>query len=190
MKIAILGWGSLFWKHDIDFNKNRTKWFFDGPVLPLQFSRVSKTDDDALTLVIDPIYGDLAKVAFSLSKRKTVEEAITDLAKREGCSHRHIGRWPRGKFFSEEEIKNWAESKQIDHVIWTGLKSNFRRETGNKFSKPNIIRYLDQLSDPKKAEAYRYAMLSPKFLDDSVNSTKNIILTHLKDFKDGSQTNY
>ena len=49
MKIAILGWGSLIW------NQNglpvKGQWKKNGPVLPIEFSRVSR--DGRLTLVID-----------------------------------------------------------------------------------------------------------------------------------------
>ena len=53
MKIAVLGWGSLIW------NKGKlrltTNWTDGGPVLPIEFSRIS--DDGRLTLVIDERHG-------------------------------------------------------------------------------------------------------------------------------------
>ena len=50
MKIGILVWGSLYWDPR---NLNTTgEWFFDGPILPIEFSRIS--GGNRLTLVITP----------------------------------------------------------------------------------------------------------------------------------------
>jgi hypothetical protein len=53
MRIAILGWGSLIWKpNGLPMSGD---WKRGGPVLPIEFSRVSS--DGRLTLVIDEQYG-------------------------------------------------------------------------------------------------------------------------------------
>lgn len=53
MKIAILGWGSLIWdKRNL---RLAGEWQVGGPVLPIEFSRVSGYG--RLTLVIDPLHG-------------------------------------------------------------------------------------------------------------------------------------
>jgi len=57
MTIAILGWGSLLWDKNHDFDNQHESWKFDGPLLPLEFSRISKSRDNALTLVIDELNG-------------------------------------------------------------------------------------------------------------------------------------
>ena len=50
MKIAILGWGSLLWQpKDLQFDKE-IGWSKNGPMLPIEFARISK--DGRLTLVI------------------------------------------------------------------------------------------------------------------------------------------
>ena len=50
MKIAILGWGSLIWQpKDLKFDAN-IGWKEKGPILPIEFARISK--DGRLTLVI------------------------------------------------------------------------------------------------------------------------------------------
>ena len=63
MKIAILGWGSLLWDNQPEFDRWHESWQYDGPRLKLEFSRVSKSRLRALTLVIDEIYGTPAVVA-------------------------------------------------------------------------------------------------------------------------------
>jgi cation transport regulator ChaC len=91
MKVAVLGWGSLLWDCRPEFDEQCGTWQFDGPVLPLEFSRVSQGRDDALTLVIDEQYGQQCKIAYRLSKRKLHEDAIADLRCREGTTLRSIG---------------------------------------------------------------------------------------------------
>jgi len=92
MKIAMLEWGSLLWdKSHRKFDRHHGTWKFDGPTLKLEFSRKSASRLNALTLVIDAIHGKECKVAYALSKRRTLERAITDLEAREGTNRRNIG---------------------------------------------------------------------------------------------------
>lgn len=39
VKIALLGWGSLLWDKRPEFDEYHEPWQFDGPELPLEFSR-------------------------------------------------------------------------------------------------------------------------------------------------------
>lgn len=52
-KIAILGWGSLIWDERPEFDSHHEEWTSGGPVLQLEFSRISESRKGALTLVID-----------------------------------------------------------------------------------------------------------------------------------------
>src|SRR5690348_12261181 len=91
-KIAILAWGSLIWDDGWpQFDKQRGEWLKDGPVLPLEFSRISASRDKALTLVIDPDNGSDCKVMYAISKRKNPDDAIADLRDREGTIMDHMG---------------------------------------------------------------------------------------------------
>jgi len=42
MRIAILGSGSLPWEGGLDFDRWHGPWEYDGPILKLEFSRVSE----------------------------------------------------------------------------------------------------------------------------------------------------
>jgi len=64
VKIAVLGWGSLLWDTESikgkEFEKHLERcsgldslWCEGGPTLRLEFSRVSKSRNGALTLVLD-----------------------------------------------------------------------------------------------------------------------------------------
>lgn len=176
MKIAILGWGSLLWDCRPEFDEQCGPWQFNGPVLPLEFSRVSKGRDEALTLVIDEQYGQPCQVAYALSKRKHPEDAIADLRCREGTTVGNIG-----DYFSDgpnkqarspnafSAIAAWAALNSLDVVVWTGLESNFtdknRLEAGLPFSVENAIRHLQALSPAARAKAAEYVWRAPDLID-------------------------
>ncbi len=69
----------------------RGPWQYDGPNLKIEFSRVSERRLGALTLVLDAEYGSSTTVAWCLSKRETLEDAICDLRCREGTTIERIG---------------------------------------------------------------------------------------------------
>src|SRR5579885_2650065 len=87
---AILGWGSLLWEGGAEFDKWHGDWRFDGPKVPLEFSRISDSRLGALTLVLDAEHGAQVPVAWCVSKRKYAEDVVADLRCREGCSIRDI----------------------------------------------------------------------------------------------------
>ena len=63
----------------------------DGPMLPIEFARVSS--GDRLTLVlVDTV--PLQPTLWALSRKATLGETVSDLAKREGTNDSNIGRWP------------------------------------------------------------------------------------------------
>ena len=78
-RTAILGWGSLIWEPGPEFQKRICQSENDGPVLPIELSRISTTRKGALTLVIDPDNGTLVRTKYVLSNRKSPEDAACDL---------------------------------------------------------------------------------------------------------------
>lgn len=79
MRIVLLGWGSLLWSPDgLPVTGD---WQQGGPVLPIEFSRISS--DGRLTLVIDEANGTEIVTHYTLSSRTNVKDAIEDLRKRE-----------------------------------------------------------------------------------------------------------
>jgi len=175
MKIAILGWGSLIWDNQPkfeNFNNQVDQWQNDGPALKLEFSRISSSRGDALTLVVDEENGELCKVQYAMSKRKNPEDAICDLRNREGTIKRLIGYYfiddrQKGEPDIPESIKKWASEKEMDVVIWTGLKSNFKDKSKLKrqFSIPNAITHIQSLSAENKAKAFEYVYRAPGSID-------------------------
>lgn len=170
-KIAILGWGSLLWdKTHREFDKHHGAWKFDGPVLKLEFSRKSGKRLNALTLVIDPIRGEECKVAYALSKRRTVEKALADLQAREGTRRRHIGcvfrdvsRRQGRDADSVDVILQWAQDASLDVVLWTDLPGDFDNVPKNDFVKA-AVDHVQRLPAEAKALAAEYVWRAPEFI--------------------------
>lgn len=165
MKIAILGWGSLLWDYDSNFDQQHSAWDLDGPTLPLEFSRKSDSRRGALTLVIDRVNGSPCRVAYCFSKRQELADAIADLRCREGTLIDRIGfilpdHCSHGRDAAAcDAITKWASERQVDSVIWTDLSSNF-----SKFSVQKAITYIQSLDACGKAKAAEYIWRAPSFI--------------------------
>jgi hypothetical protein len=177
VSIAILGWGSLLWEGGLEFDRWHDPWEFDGPTLKLEFSRISEKRLKALTLVIDPEHGAESVVAWCLSKRETLADAICDLRVREGTTLNNIGRVaitpgvaPLNCGVSEGAIAAWAGTKQIDSVIWTALKSNFPEKTSQPFSVAAVLSHVKGLTPEGKVKAAEYIWRAPEFVKTPVRT--------------------
>jgi len=162
---AILGWGSLLWdrSRNREFDSYHHPWLQEGPVLKLEFSRISRSRAGALTLVIDPLSGSPCQVRYALSKRLSPKDAVCDLRTREDTTMENIG-WmfaERGEFHSKhpelkDEISAWARARRYDAVIWTDLESNYERTLGRPFSAADAVAYLRALPPMGTAKAIEY----------------------------------
>lgn len=177
-KIAILGWGSLIWDERPEFDDKHGEWKDGGPELPLEFSRISQTRLDALTLVIDSINGQACAVQYALSTRTDPDDAIADLRCREGTTMKRMG-----FYFAEggrtcdpplpNSIPPWAKANSCDVVVWTGLPSNFESELNKRgldkakatFSVENAIAHIQNLGPEAKAKAAEYVWRAPAYVD-------------------------
>lgn len=165
MRIAILGWGSLIW--DPRQLPREGVWQEAGPVLPLEFSRVSS--DCRLTLVIDREHGDPCETRFVLSPRVDIDDAIEDLRHREGTRKSLIGfvdlshdaRHGRDAQ-SIVDIAAWAQANEFDGVVWTDLNHNFETEIGSAFTVPRAIAYLESLPRTARLRAMKYIADAPE----------------------------
>lgn len=169
MKIAILGWGSLIWQtKELAFNKS-FGWKKDGPILPIEFARISK--DGRLTLVITE-NGTKIPVLYILSNYHILEEAILNLAVREGSGRNGIGSYDKSKdtfsskFLFKDEIKNWIKNTDFDAVIWTNLGENWniKNDKGDiirQIEPERRIEYLKELKGHTSAIAEEYIRRIP-----------------------------
>jgi len=139
-------------------------------VLNLEFSRKSASRLNALTLVVDVLRGEECKVAYALSKRRTVEKALTDLQAREGASRRNIGyvftdgsgRQGRDAH-SVDVILRWAVGASLDVVLWTDLPGDLDNVPRNEFVQA-AVNHVQQLPAEAKALAAEYVWRAPEFV--------------------------
>lgn len=169
--IALLGWGSLIWDTRPEFDQHHQEWQADGPVLPLEFARISKTRSGALTLVVEPTCGAPCKVAYARSKRSDPRDAICDLRSREGTTYENIGFYfadgtaqkSRDKTILSV-VSTWAKAKSLDAVVWTDLTSNFKSKVEKDFSVTSAVAYLASLEPAGKAAAAEYVWRAPELV--------------------------
>jgi hypothetical protein len=171
-RIVILGWGSLIRDPRELADHVQGSWTRGGPILPIEFSRVSDSRKGALTLVIDPENGVDVPTRSILSSRKNPEDAVCDLRVREGTMIDHIGlvnletgfirsKWPNVTM----TIRTWAEQNGFDVVLWTDLPSNFSEKTGMRFCLGNAVKHLKDLQDDAAEEARQYIERAPEEVD-------------------------
>ncbi len=173
MKILILGWGSLIWKPgDLPIEgQGEDRWQSGGPVLPIEFSRVSS--DARLTLVIDETEGTEVPTRIAKSTRKSLIDAVADLRQREGTTMKNIGfsdrKGQEASYKKEEQhafghklIFQWLTAIDADAVVWTALETNYHPQFGRKFGCEHAAEYLQSLPKAPRANAVEYINRAPK----------------------------
>jgi hypothetical protein len=181
VKTVVLAWGSLVW--DPRELKTAAKFAANGPLLPIEFCRIS--NDGRLTLAIDERFGALCKTYSAPSALENLDAARDDLCLREGMANaRAIGfvepASDRQSDFALENhpqvvatIAAWAESLGYDAAIWTALASNFDAwgKGGEPFSVSAALQYLETLEgedSAKFAEALAYIRKAPPEVETPV----------------------
>lgn len=166
MKIAILAWGSLFW--DPRNLEIAGGWFNDGPLLPIEFARIS--GGNRLTLVIKSGF-DSVTTLYSISSHDTLEAARCNLQIRENTpsidnigfidftNKRNCVRKPNE--FILPIIENWNTKKGFDAIMWSDFSPRFTNALDKPFTLENVIEFLDQLPSPDKTEAIKYVRNAP-----------------------------
>jgi len=159
MKISCIGWGSLIWKPGKLNIEN--KWFEDGPLLPIEFTRQS--DNGRMTLIIDNAAKPV-RTLWALMTSENIHDAIKSLKEREGTSTANIHNIL--KTDSTEDsikliVKNWLVTKDLDGAVWTGL--SYRN--GVRPSIEQVINQLLSLNHAIGQEAEEYIRKAPKQID-------------------------
>ena len=181
VKSVVLAWGSLVW--DPRDLQTTAKFMANGPLLPIEFCRVS--EDGRLTLAIDETFGAICKTYSAPSALESLEAARDNLCLREGMANaRAIGFVELGSGRQSDvamerhpqavaTIAAWAESLGYDAAIWTALTSNFDEwgKGGEPFSVSAALEYLETLEgeDPAKfAHALAYIRKAPPEVETPV----------------------
>jgi hypothetical protein len=180
VKSAVLAWGSLLW--DPRDLQTAAKFVANGPLLPVEFCRVAA--DGRLTLAIDETFGAVCTTYSAPSPFPSLDVAIENLRRREGCDAEAIGFVePASGRQSDVAIERhpevvatiaaWTASYGYDAAIWTALASNFDEpgKGGEPFSVTAAIRYLETLEGQdaaKFARALAYIRNAPPKVETPV----------------------
>lgn len=160
--IACLGWGSLVW--DSRELRIQCPWLGDGPSIHVEFARQSQ--DGRITLVLTPTDKPVQSL-WTVMDETVLALAKADLRKREGISenntNKHIGTWSVGDASPSliPDLAEWATARGVDHVVWTNLPPKFENNEEIP-SETQVLSYLSQLSDAKRATAENYIRMAPK----------------------------
>jgi hypothetical protein len=163
VRIAILGWGSLI---PCPGELSTTgSWDANGPVLKIEFSRISA--DGRLTLVIDPDHGSDVTTQYAESTHLDIPAAIENLRQREGTTKANIGFCIAGENGSRHPqslppIRQWLNASNFEAVMWTDLESNFADKRHVTFSLDAAFDYLNSLENVCQANARDYINRAPE----------------------------
>lgn len=167
MRIAILGWGSLIWDLENLSPHVSGDWHMSGgPLLPMEFSRVSAKRKMGLVVCLDPDVGKDCPTHVIRSSRRKLDDAISDLAIRERSPIDRIGAvgdsFRRGRMPEViDRVIAWCLETGWDAAIWTDLEPNFLDHTGQEFSLRAGFSYLQTLTGDSLTEAHRYITNAP-----------------------------
>lgn len=153
--IVCLGWGSLTWEpRELPIRRG---WFNDGPMLPVEFRRISK--DKRLTLVLDD---DAAKVRslWAVMDVSDLCSAREKLKAREGTCACNIGGWETDEQDPDKikGLSEWAKGRGIDAVVWTALG-------GTTTSYEEAVQHLRGLTRSDLERAKEYICKAPAQID-------------------------
>jgi hypothetical protein len=149
MQVAVIAWGSLIWCPGS--LQIKSKWFTDGPLLPIEFARIS--GDGRLTLVIHP-GSPKQKTYWALSSSNSLANARLNLQAREKAKHLDdirstaVDDHTEGRIDSEIAalIQEWLKGRRdVNAAVWTGLPSNWLNKRGRQFSLEDAMVCLREL---------------------------------------------
>lgn len=139
----------------------RNGWFWDGPLLPIEFARHSSKD--RVTLVLVPTVPSV-RTLWCLLVARDLQTARDELARRESVpksKDHNIGFWSRTSGASgtlADVIGNWAAAHQLDAVVWTNLGPKWQKEEGRVPSVEEVSEFIrSQGPDSPAAEYIRKA---------------------------------
>lgn len=172
MRIACLGWGSLVWDPR---TLPVTDWYEDGPLLPVEFTRVS--GNGRVTLVLDHEATPVQALWTEL-KVGTLDEAVEALKVREDVpSAKSIGRWPGSDEYPfTADIAQWASRRSVDCVVWTALKVGFKDSRGTRPTLEQLVAHTATLSPEAKAVALEYLEKAPVQIQTAYRPTLTRVL--------------
>ena len=170
MEIACIGWGSLIWSpRELP---RRGEWHADGPLLPVEFSRVSA--DGRVTLALTPDVP-LSRSLWTLLDCDSLDDAARALARREQMPDadrdrpEHVGIWTRAAGHAGglggARVAAFAELLALDAVLWTDLPCGLRESRGRVPSPAELVDHVRSLDADASARAEEYVRNTPPQVD-------------------------
>ena len=155
MRVAIVGWGSLVWRPAPLVLGS--KWRADGPLLPVEFARISRDLRITLVLVegVDPVPTYWAEAGNADAGE--VREALRQREK--ARSPGDIGLWREGDpppAGAAAPVAPWAAGKGLAAVVWTALEP-----TTPPIDAGRVVDHLSQLHVSDRARAEEYIRRAP-----------------------------
>jgi hypothetical protein len=146
---------------------------YEGPALPVEFSRVSL--DGRVTLVLDPLVPPVQTYWVELACSE-LETAIGALGERERIPPemraRHVGALARAESPQQArgdtdgrivtEIASWLASQPLDAVLWTALPSRGPAGEGGRPGFETLLAHLESLEGPARDRAEQYIRRTPR----------------------------
>ncbi|MGC0882914.1 hypothetical protein [Pantoea agglomerans] len=162
MKITCLGWGSLIWKADA--LPVASQWHHDGPELPIEFVRIADGGELSTAICLNaspvPVYWAWLNTASleSACRALRLREAIPD------CRIDGIGMMTVTAT-SAGPLAEWAKTKGIEGLIWTGLPARMAGVEGQIPTLDDARHYLQQLTGETREHAWHYIEQVPAQID-------------------------
>ena len=181
MWVAVIAWGSLITEPG-DLRIDADGWRVGGPNLPIELSRLSSKRKH-LTYVIDETHSRKVPTRFGISSFSGLEDAISSLARREGCPPHLIGfveaghpARHRSRTGQWQEIREWlsASPAPVDAAVRTDLEPAFP----GPFSLDAAVKFWRRLPAPLRDAAKVYAEEAPPEVDTDLRrrlSEENLI---------------
>ena len=153
MKIACLGWGSLIWNPGV--LPVAGEWQQDGPLLPIEFSRMSDGGELATAICLN---APLVPVYWTQLAVNSQEEATLALREREQIPPQRKDGTGLLLIDGEAvgELASWARERNIEALIWTALPPRVGQNEGQIPTAEQVLAYLGSLAGDVREHARSY----------------------------------
>lgn len=160
MQIGCLGWGSLIWKPgELSI---AGEWHADGPVVPIEFSRVADGKELATAICLSALP---VPVLWARLAAQSLQQACAELHVREAIAQGRqdgIGTLLVHDDDGVDELNRWALERGFDALIWTALPPRYLNVENRVPTAAQAISYLKTLTGGDRAHAKSYIQQVPE----------------------------
>jgi hypothetical protein len=140
-------------------------WRTDGPLLPVEFARVTKLEQVKIVLV--PGVPEVPTL-WNLFTTPDLDQARQSLGKREGIPEERLAEWighwaggePRNSV--EAAIASWVKQRGFDAAVWINLPPRWGGQSGIVPTQAQVLAHLEKLQGQEKIIPERYIRMTPR----------------------------